>query len=119
MKTRIKILFSLVAAFLLVNFVVKDATTPNELALKAQGWVDRAQYVAGLVDKKSLTNSTFEAVVKAAPATQAVKASEKRVVTYKGKQITIYTSSSTDELSPQSLEFFYNIQLEKERRGIK
>lgn len=122
MKNKIKIILTLVFVFVLMQFLFKDSKTPVQLTNNVGSLLYKVPYIAGLMNAKInpvTINQSLSAVVHQTPLVESAKASERRVVYYKGKQLTIYVDNPNKEFTESELEFFYQMELLKDQRELK
>lgn len=119
MKTRIKILIVIIVSFMAVNYLMVGINTPRDLASKVNSFAFQVQvrYLSKIIPVNSdlIKNKTLESIVKI-PIVKASKAQAIKTVNYKGKELKISVDDPSENIPESYLEFFYQLQLQKEEQ---
>lgn len=117
MKTRIKTIVSLATAFFIVSVVFKDSRSPVELANNLRQLGSQNSYIAKIFNLKSTLNSISTVAVTLDPIVKRTEAKEKKTVFYKGKKLELLVDYLDSEIPEPILEYFYQLELKKEKQG--
>lgn len=118
MKRNIRLILPVILSLLIVKFIIPDVNSPQSLIGKIGTLFSQKNFAFLFKSRKLNENVDFGTTV-VKPIIKDVKASEKIVIYYKGKKLTIFTNDSNGEIPESSLEFFYQLELLRERNSKK
>ena len=121
MVYKIKILLIIVIVFLITNFFF-NYQSPKHLSysfnrLLTQGKFKINQFLTKNSEKKiDKLNTDLYKIVK--PIIKSTNAKEKITVYYKGKKLTIISDIPSPNFDEQDLEFFYKLEILREKNKV-
>lgn len=117
MKKNIKLILVLVLGFALVNFALKF-DSPQALAKKTTLLLYKNKFIAQFLINKNINknSNTYAGVATIVPLVKNAEAKTEKTYYYKGKKLVISVEGDNYDIDDQTLEFFYQLELLKEKQ---
>lgn len=111
---------ALFLSFLVIKILMSGIKSPYELAFSIKKIAYKNNYLSKLLrEREKKIEKKILKLVEQGPVVRYARADEKKVVFYKGKKLIIFTSDASKDIPDEFLEFFYKLELEREKQTKK